>query len=107
MSEAVKISGEFNFWIEEAQVSVMVKGELVAATFQGVTEEGIAHAELIWSDHPIIDRHIHLVSHPSGLLNSDLPITEADEDFYESFIEAVSNLDGSIGPSIKCSGDEF
>ena len=95
----VVLWGDRTFHIDRVDCTVdlgtvddFFKGVIVSASFHDVTEQGTANGRLVWTDNPIIQKYI-----------DDLPadqFTSEDEAFYEAFIEAVTDMDGSVGPSI-------
>ena len=101
MSEVTQVSiwGDRTFHIDRVDCQVDLgtiddnfKGVIVKASFHDVTEQGTANGTLIWTDNAIIQKYI-----------DELPadqITDEDEAFHEIFIEAVTDMCGSIGPSV-------
>ena len=108
----VSISGERTFHIDRVDCTVDLgkdfltgtendsfKGVIVKASFHDVTEQGTANGRLVWTDNPIIQKYI-----------DDLPadqFTSDDEDFYEAFIEAVTDMCNSVGPGITVGPNYF
>lgn len=70
-----------------------MKGTFIKASFHDVTEQGTANGRLVWTDNPIIQKFI-----------DDLPVdqyTSEDEMFYGTFIEAVTDMCNTVGPSVS------
>ena len=101
MSEVTQVSiwGDRTFHIDRVDCQVDLgtidenfKGVIVKASFHDVTEQGTANGKLVWTDNAIIQKYI-----------DELPVdqyTSEDEAFHELFIEAVTDMCGSIGPSV-------
>ncbi len=88
----IKLSGEYSFVCDRVEISLDIDGVTINSVYRHVTQEGIASGLLESSDHPIISLFTES--------NEDATVSEADEDFYERYIDAVESLDGQAGPTI-------
>ena len=104
MSEVTQVSicGERTFHIDRVDCQVDLgtvdenfRGVIIKASFHDVTEQGTANGKLVWTDNAIIQKYIDWEQEE----NLD-HITSEDEAFHEIFIEAVTEMCGSIGPSV-------
>lgn len=111
----VSISGHRTFYIDRVDCTIdlgedfltgrkhdFFKGVIVKATFHNVTESGIENGNLVWTDNPIIQKYIDLRNSDSRTPRNSVfdQLTSEDEEFYEAFIEAVADMNGSVGPGI-------
>lgn len=92
MNGSIKLSGEYSFVCDRVEISLVIDGVTINSVYRYVTQEGIASSLLESSDHPIIALFTES--------NKDRMVSEADEDFFERYIDAVETLDGQAGPTI-------
>mgnify|MGYP001195433838 CR=1 FL=1 len=92
MNGSIKLSGEYSFVCDRVEISLDIDGVTINSVYRYVTQEGIAGSLLESSDHPIISLFTES--------NKDRMVSDADEDFYERYIDAVEALDGQAGPTI-------
>lgn len=92
----MEIDGDVGFHVELVRVRVEVEGQVINASFRDVTEDGVASATLVFADHPILIRYLNCKPEDETDLRDD-----ADDEFYDKFIDAVSELDGDIGPWVR------